>query len=128
MLRRTPLVRNKPLAPKRVIARAKPLQRRNRKARKTAAEQRHMDRVAGLGCLVSGKAATIHHVTATIHGGRISRSHKRIVPLAPEYHLIQHGPKSSVEALGHAKFYAAYGIDLLAEADRLWAESEALYA
>ena len=56
--------------------------------------------------------------------GRFSRSHRLVVPLAPEYHLIQHGPKSSVEALGHRGFFITYGIDLLAEAERLWAESE----
>lgn len=98
------------------------------KAGKTAAEQRHMDRVAAMGCLVSGKPATLHHVTASIHGGRIARSHKRVVPLAPEYHQIQFGPQTSVEALGHGGFFATYGIDLLAEADRLWAESVKLEA
>jgi hypothetical protein len=128
MLRKSPLTRNKPLAAKRVIARAKPLQVRRRKPAKSAAEKRHMDRVAAMGCLVSGKPATLHHVSATIHGGRIARSHKRVVPLAPEYHLIQHGPKTSVEALGHGGFFTTYGIDLLAVADRLWAESEALNA
>ena len=75
-------------------------------------------------CLVSGKRpVTIHHVTASIHGGRITRSHKRIVPLAAEYHLIQWGPRGSVEALGHGGFHREYGIDLLAVADRLWDES-----
>lgn len=82
-----------------------------------------MDRVAALGCLISGKPATLHHVSATIEGGRIARSHKRVVPLAPEYHLIQHGPKTSVEALGHRGFWLTYGTDLLAEADRLWRET-----
>lgn len=122
MLKRfAPLARNKPLARTKLIAKLR--RRASRANRKSAAEMRHMDRVAALGCLVSGKPATLHHVTASIHGGRIARSHKRVVPLAPEYHLIQHGPKSSVEALGHAGFFAAYGIDLLAEADRLWEES-----
>lgn len=122
MLKRfAPLARNKPLARTTTIAK---LRRRVSKAnRKSAAEKRHMDRVAAMGCLVSGKPATLHHVSATIHGGRIARSHKRVVPLAPEYHLIQHGPKASVEALGHGGFFEKYGIDLLAEADRLWEES-----
>lgn len=79
-----------------------------------------MSAVAEMGCLISGRPATLHHVTASIHGGRISRSHKRVVPLAPEYHMIQHGPRTSVEALGHRGFYELYGIDLLAEAERLW--------
>lgn len=39
--------------------------------------------------------------------------------------MIQHGPRESVEALGHHGFYERYGIDLLAMADRLWGESPA---
>lgn len=88
----------------------------------TAEERRHIERVAAMPCLVSGEAATVHHVTASIHGGRLSRSHQRIVPLAPRYHLIQHGPRESVEALGHRGFYLTHEIDLLAEAERLWEE------
>jgi hypothetical protein len=84
-----------------------------------------MARVAGLPCLVSGKRpVTVHHVTGYADRmGRFSRSHRLVVPLAAEYHLIQHGPKTSVEALGHRGFFAAYGIDLFAEAERLWAET-----
>lgn len=111
MSRRTPLTQRKPLA-------------RGKRVRPTKDERAHMDRVAKLPCLVSGKRpVTLHHVTASIHGGRIARSHRRVVPLAEEYHLIQHGPRTSVEALGHGGFYLTYGIDLLAEADRLWEES-----
>jgi len=94
----------------------------------STAEKRHMDRVAGLPCLVSGKLpVTLHHVTgyASVMG-RFARSHRLVVPLAPEYHLIQHGPKSSVEALGHRGFFLTYGIDLLAEAQWLETESVAL--
>jgi hypothetical protein len=96
--------------------------------RPNRAEQLHMARVAGLPCLVSGKRpVTLHHVTGYADRmGRFSRSHRLIVPLAPEYHLIQHGPRSSVEALGHRGFYDAYGIDLLAEARWLEQESIAL--
>jgi hypothetical protein len=85
-----------------------------------------MDRVAGLPCLVSGKRpVTLHHVTGYADRmGRFSRSHRLIVPLAPEYHLIQHGARISVEALGHRKFFDTYGIDLLAEA--LWLEQESI--
>lgn len=84
-----------------------------------------MERVAELPCLVSGKRpVTLHHVTGYADRmGRFSRSHRLVVPLAPEYHLIQHGPWKSVEALGHRGFYMAYGIDLLAEAERLWNET-----
>jgi hypothetical protein len=88
-------------------------------ARATASERRHMARVAEMPCLVCGKQATVHHVTATIHGGRISRNHMRVVPLCPWHHQIIFCPRESVEALGHRGFYEAHGIDLLAEAERL---------
>lgn len=86
-----------------------------------------MDRIAQLPCLVSGRSpVTLHHVTGYAnHMGRFSRSHRLVVPLAAEYHLIQHGPRESVEALGHQGFFLAWGIDLLAEARRLEAESVA---
>lgn len=87
----------------------------------------HLARVAGLPCLVSGKRATVHHVTSySDRPGRFMRTDRLVVPLAPEYHLIQHGPHYSVEALGHRGFFRLHGIDLLAEAKRLEAESVAL--
>ena len=97
--------------------------------RPTPAERRHMDRVASLPCLVSGKRpVTLHHVTSYADRmGRFSRSHKLVVPLAPEYHLIQHGPRESVEALNHRGFYRVHGIDLYAEARRLWEETKEIY-
>lgn len=92
--------------------------------RPTAEEKRHIARVAEMPCLVSGEQATVHHVTAPIHGGRMSRSPRRVVPLAPRFHQIIHDPKASdpqsVERLGHRGFFEKHGIDLLAEADRLW--------
>lgn len=89
----------------------------------TAEEQRHMARVAALPCLVCGvRPVTLHHVTSD-GTKRISRSHKRVTPLCPRHHLIQHGPRESVEALGHAGFYREHWVHLLVEADRLWAET-----
>jgi hypothetical protein len=58
--------------------------------------------------MISGRAATIHHVR--ICGGR--RDDHRILPLAPEYHLIQHGPRTSIEALGKRKFEERYGVNI----------------
>lgn len=94
----------------------------------STAERRHMQRVASLPCLVSSKRdVTLHHVTGYADRmGRFSRSHRLIVPLAAEFHLIQHGPVTSVEALGHRGFYHHWGVDLFAEAQRLEAESVAL--
>lgn len=91
----------------------------------TKAEKAHMARVAGFPCLVCRMPATVHHVTAkSERRGRYSRSNKRVVPLCPAHHQIQHGPKYSVEALGHQRFYQVHGIDLWGEAERLWEESE----
>lgn len=86
--------------------------------RPTAAERRHIARIAELPCLVCGGPATVHHVTSDGYK-RITRSHFLITPLCARHHMIQHGPRESVEALGHAGFAERYGIDLLAEAKRL---------
>lgn len=92
----------------------------------TAEERRHIKYVASLPCLVCHAQATVHHVTASIHGGRMTRSHQRIVPLCPIHHQAGHDPYAnrpvSVERLGHRGFWQVHGIDLLAEADRLWSE------
>lgn len=89
----------------------------------TALEKRHIARVAEMPCLVCGHSATVHHVTASIHGGRLTRSHMRIVPLCPVHHQAVYDPfhndPQSVEKLGHRGFYRKHGIDLLAEAERL---------
>lgn len=84
-----------------------------------------MGRIAAMPCLACGAPgpSTIHHVTASIHGGRLTRSNYRVVPLCPRHHLIQHGPHESVERLGHSGFWVFHGIDLLKEATRLAAEA-----
>lgn len=122
------LARRAPLKAKTPLKRS-PMRTKRKSSYKPAKIRFHMERVAGLGCLVSGAPATLHHVTAPITGGRtVTRSDKLIVPLAPPYHLIQHGPRESVEALGHRGFYLTHGIDLLAEAVRLWGETDAIWA
>jgi hypothetical protein len=89
-------------------------------AKPTATERRHMERIAQLPCLVCGGQATVHHVTGYADRmGRAPRSHMRVVPLCPVHHQIQHGPRDSVEALGHRGFYKVHGIDLMAAAERL---------
>lgn len=89
----------------------------------TAAERAHMAYVASLPCLVCGGRATVHHVTASIHGGRLTRRHDRVVPLCPMHHQAVFDPYAnrpvSVERLGHRGFWELHGIDLLAEAERL---------
>jgi len=69
---------------------------------------------------------TLHHVSASIHGGRITRSHKLVTPLCPVHHQAVFDSASmpvSVELLGHGGFYQEHGIDLLGVAERLWAET-----
>ena len=91
--------------------------------RATKAQRDRWDYIAQLGCLVCGRPATIHHVTASIHGGRLTKRHDRVVPLCPIHHQKVYDPfhndPQSVEALGHRGFYRKFGIDLLAEAERL---------
>jgi hypothetical protein len=60
--------------------------------------------------------------------GRLMRSDWRIVPLCPAHHQIQHGPRDSVEALGHQGFYLRHGVDLLAVSDNLWEQSCELFS
>ena len=90
-----------------------------------------MERVARLGCLVCGSPAELHHVTAYADRmGRLPRSHQRIAPLCPMHHRVgsMGGFNFSVEAMGHRGFFEEYGCDLMAEAERLWAESEDIEA
>lgn len=113
------------------LKRGKPL-RAGRRPYKPAIIRFHHDRVAALGCLVSGQPATLHHPTATIHRGRVSRDDRCVVPLAPQYHQKVFDPKSSdpisIEGLGHAGFHAKYGIDALETGWALWRETEQLWA
>jgi hypothetical protein len=68
---------------------------------------------------VCGAPATVHHVTSDGYK-RLARSDRRVAPLCPRHHQIQHGPHESVEALGHAGFKARYGINLLKWAEAAW--------
>jgi hypothetical protein len=96
----------------------------------TALEKRHYDRVGRKPCLVCGaRPVELHHVTALADRmGRLSRRNDRITPLCAAHHRVGAvgGARRSVEALGHQGFFRVHGIDLMAEAERLWAESEAL--
>lgn len=89
--------------------------------------RRHLARVAALPCAVCGQPSTVHHVTASINGGRMTRSDERVAPLCPRHHQKVHDPKGfdpiSVEGLGHGGFFRRHGIDLLQLADKLWAET-----
>lgn len=86
-----------------------------------------MDRIVEQGCLVCGAPATVHHVTASAYGGRVTRSHQRVAPLCPAHHQKVFDPKArdpiSVEGLGHKGFARKYGINLLEWAEREWRRS-----
>ena len=99
----------------------------------TSLERKHRDRVGAMGCLVCGAPSTLHHVTAkSDRFGRYARSERRITPLCPMHHQAVHDPYASdpvsVERLNHRGFYDKHGVDLWGEAERLWSETEALYA
>lgn len=106
-----------------MLARHEPMKRTPMKVYRrkptTAAERRHLDRVAAMPCLVCESPATVHHVTSDGYQ-RLTRTHERVVPLCPRHHMIQFGAHESVEALGHAGFTEAYGIDLLERAKQIW--------
>lgn len=80
-----------------------------------------MANVAAMGCLVCQAPAEVHHVHSD-GMKRITRSHQRVVPLCPNHH--RSGPEA-VHVLGHAGFTRVHGLDLLAVAERLWADGGA---
>lgn len=77
--------------------------------------------VAEIPCLVCQSwPVDVHHVIGYADRmGRAPKRHDRVVPLCKPHHDVQHGPRDSVHALGHRGFYQKYGIDLMAEAERL---------
>ena len=90
---------------------------RAKRKHKPVAVVRHHDRVAALGCLVCGSAATIHHVTGYADKpGRFSRDEWLVVPLCPPHHQKVFDPLASkpksVEELGHQGFFREWGNDL----------------
>ena len=82
--------------------------------------------VAAQGCLVckwvdaETGTCTVHHVRGYADKpGGIPKNDWLVTPLCPRHHQIQHGPRWSVEALGHQGFFRIHGIDLYEEAMRL---------
>ena len=78
----------------------------------TAAERKHMSRVAELGCAVcrrmgyEGTPAEIHHKRAGTGAGRRS-SHMDVVPLCPQHHRGSDG----LHGLGTKGFAKHWGFD-----------------
>lgn len=83
---------------------------------KTAAERRHHDRVAALGCVAcrllgyGETPAEIHH----IREGRIARSHWLVLPMCPQHHRL-----SSQYSIHLAKEPLMRALGVLSEFDLL---------
>lgn len=97
---------------------------RERRSRRVQ-DQKHLAYVAGMPCCVPGchAPATVHHLRclgSTAAGSRRSGDNES-VPLCKAHHQGDAG----VEAIGERKFWPALGIDPLALAAKLWAESHA---
>jgi hypothetical protein len=85
-------------------------------AKPTAADRRHMAKVAEMPCVACGRwPVSVHHVTSDGFK-RLTKRHDRVVPLCPDCH--QNGPHA-VHKISHAVFNQLHGFDLLAIAERL---------
>lgn len=79
----------------------------------TVAEQAHMGRVAGLGCLLCGAPAEVHHLREG-QGMAQRASNWLTVPLCPEHHRGATGLHGLGER-GFARRYRLEELDLLAQ-------------
>ncbi len=69
----------------------------------TAADKRHFDKVAELGCIIDGQPAEIHHSRDGLGMGQ--RDHTQVIPLCPKCHRLgrisRHGsPREFAEKYG----------------------------
>ncbi len=95
--------------------------KRKPKKRPTAAEKRHMDRVAALGCVVTRRPDVVLHHIMHMDGKTTRRDNRFVVPLISELHNMG---DLSVHALGgEEKFKEVHGVDLVAWAREQWAVS-----
>lgn len=85
----------------------------------------HMERVGRMPCIVTGNPEAVTHHIMHMTGKRAGRDHRFIVRLTPELHNMGN---TSVHLLGSEEaFQRIHEVDLVAEAVRLWAETEALH-
>lgn len=127
-MKRTALLRKTPLRAKPGKVKLRAPMKVKRKPSKPAVAKAHLARVAAMPCIIPGchkpPPSTVHHVRHKItRSGTFARVDRRVVPLCPAHHLIQHGPHDSVEAIHEAGIFERFGVDLWAEAERLWEES-----
>lgn len=125
--RKTPLRQKRPKPRRRAPERVKATRLRPKAGTPpTAQEKRHIGRIAALPCLLCRKPgpSTVHHVRHKVtRSGTFARSHRRVVPLCSDCHFHDHGMES-VERVHEAGIYRRTGIDLWAEAERLWRQSQ----
>lgn len=87
------------------------------KAAPTKIERFHLDRIAAMGCVVTGAPAVVHHVMH-MPGKRRRRDHRYVVPLSPELHNMG---DASVHSLGSEEaFRLLHQIDLVEWATTQW--------
>ncbi len=73
----------------------------------TKREQSHLEAVAGLGCIICGAPAQVHHLNA--HGMGLRADHFHTIPLCPYHH--QQGPFGEAIHNGKRTFEATYGTE-----------------
>lgn len=119
-MRRTPL-KKKRETPRRNEGRIQHKRAKPRaKSAPTAAEARHMSRIAAMPCLGCGSAAVELHHSLTAKGKIRRRDHRFVCPLCPACHR---GPKG-VHGIGSEhKFGRMIGLDLGAWAEAQWEAS-----
>lgn len=129
-MKRTPLSRRTPLrakreAPRRNEGRVQAGRMKSKAVSKTALEKRHLERIAGLPCIVSGKRPVVVHHLMIAPGKERRRDHRWVVPLVNDLH--RNDAKDSVHGLGtEAKFEAHHRLKrgfLIEQAARLWEET-----
>lgn len=85
----------------------------------TAEERRHHDQVRSMCCAACGAHPVSAHHVVSDGLKRLTKDHKRVVPLCPACH--QDAPHA-VHKIGHGPFNERFGIDQLALAQKLWEE------
>lgn len=90
--------------------------------RPTAKEDRHLRAVRQKPCTVCGvRPVEAHHVVGYADKmGRAPKRHDRVVPLCALHHR---DSREAVHAIGHQRFCADHGIDLMLVALQLWEKS-----
>jgi hypothetical protein len=122
-MKRTPLRPKRP-TPRRKAPERAPGRMKRPRVSKTAQEARHLERVAGLPCCVTGKRPVEVHHLMKAPDKRTRRDHRWVVPL---HYLMHRGPEG-IHGLGsEAKFEQHHGLRqdyLIAFALGAWAETE----